>query len=86
MARTPPWLAVLRGLVLLGLGTAGMVQQMFLTTVPSLLWVGVSLAMILGEGAVSAWWLAGRSSGTGQQSPPPAASSAPAAGGSSSGS
>ena len=86
MSRTPPWLAVVRGLVLLGLGTAGMVQQMFLTDTPSLLWVGVSLAMILGEGAVSAWWLAGRSSGTAQPSAPPPASLPPASGGSSSGS
>jgi hypothetical protein len=86
MSRTPSWLAVARGVVLLGLGTAGMVQQMFLTPTPSLLWVGVSLAMILGEGAVSAWWLAGRSSGTAPQSGPPAASLPPASGGSSNGS
>lgn len=78
-------MAVVRGLVLLGLGTAGMVQQMFFTAIPSLLWVGVFLAMILGEGAVSAWWLAGRSSGTAQPSGPPAASSPAASGGSSSG-
>lgn len=84
MTRIPPWMVVLRGLVLLGLGAAGMVQQMFLSPAPSLTWVGLCLGMILGEGAVSAWWLAGRSSGTGPPSGPPAVSSSPPAGGSSS--
>lgn len=70
MLRTAGWQAVLRGLVLLGLGTAGMIRQMFFVGEPSAMWVGISLAMIMGEGAVSAWWLAGRSSGTAPQSGP----------------
>jgi len=81
MSRTPAWLAVLRGLILLGLGTAGMVWQMFFVPEPSLVWVGLSLAMILGEGAVSTWWLAGRSSGTESHSSSPAPSVGQGSGG-----
>lgn len=85
MLRTSGWVAVLRGLILLGLGTAGMIRQMFFVDEPSTVWVGISLAMILGEGAVSTWWLAGRSSGTVQPSVPQASSAPPGPGGSATG-
>lgn len=82
MSRTPAWLAVLRGLILLGLGTAGMVWQMFFVAEPSLVWVGLSLAMILGEGAVSTWWLAGSRGTTAAPSSPPQPSVGAGSGGS----
>lgn len=62
----PTWMAVLRDLALMGLGTSGMVREMFYRDTPSMQWIGLYLLMIAGTGAINAVWLVRNSSGVSQ--------------------
>ena len=75
----PAWMAVLRGLVLLGLGGAGMVNEMFRADRLDMSHVALYVGMILGEGVLSTLWLAGKSPGAGPSSSSRHASSSPSA-------
>jgi len=61
--RLPTWLSVLRGVVLMTVGTAGMAWEIF---GPRWDWsqVALFLGMIAGEGAWSGLWLIIRAAGT----------------------
>lgn len=68
-------LAILRGLVLVGLGGWGMVTEILNAPDLNMRNVALYVAMILGEGVLSTLWLAGRSSSDGHSSSPPSRSS-----------
>lgn len=72
------WLAVIRDLVLLGIGSAGLVREIFFTSTWDVTRVALFLAMIAGSGLLNATWLL-RNSPTGsvQPSSPPSSSSPP---------
>lgn len=70
-------MVVLRDLVFLSLGTAGLIQQLFLAPAYSWALITLFIGMILGTGVLSAWFLAGKSSGPAPLPGPPAASPSP---------
>ena len=49
---------MLRDLVMLGLGSGGMVHELFLVPAPDPVRVGVSLLLLGGPAAINTWWLA----------------------------
>lgn len=48
----------LRDVVMLCLGTGGMVRELYLVPTPNLLRVTVSVGLLLGPAALLAWWSA----------------------------
>lgn len=73
-----PWLAVIRDLVLLGIGSAGLIREIFFVTQWDVTRVALFLAMIAGSGILNATWLLRHSptvTATTQQLPPSSSSS-----------
>jgi hypothetical protein len=70
-ARASDLMAVLRGIVLVGLGGWGMITEILRAPDLNMRNVALYVAMILGEGVLSTLWLAGRSYGGQPSSMPP---------------
>jgi hypothetical protein len=47
---------LVRDLVMLGLGSAGMIHELFLVAAPNMVRVSVSIGLLLGPAALNSWW------------------------------
>lgn len=72
--RGPAWLTVVRDVLFLLIGSAGVVWQGFVVPRPSVPLIGVFALMMAGPGIFAAWWMIGQGGqpfGTGSPSLPP---------------
>lgn len=82
---TPVWVAVLRDLLLMGLGAAGLGNELLRKAEPNNTTVFICVGMILGSATLNLWWVGRNTSIAGQPSSSPPSSSSPPAESSSAG-
>lgn len=78
--RSQVWLAIARDLILMGIGGAGLIREIFFTETLDMAHTALFLAMIAGSGSLNALWLVrnttgGISPGGSPSSSPPSPSS-----------